>query len=255
MDAQSLLAEDGSGLGNLPRTSMKDAVADRLATLIASGALSVGDTLPAERDLATSMGVSRETIRGALLILSTRGILTVVQGARTTVASTDLGDLGLGAIPQANVAGYGLEDVHEARLVIEARVAALLTERATPALLARLSDLIEAQARTVNDPVSFLILDREFHAAAYRACGNAVLSDVAATLWSYLLDHRRRVVARPGAIAVSIDDHRAILAALRAGDPDAAVAAFGTHERRIYETTRRLMAERNPDIQTGGDTT
>ena len=57
-------------------------MAERFATLIASGALSVGDTLPSERELASAMGVSRETIRGALLILSTQGIVSVVQGAR-----------------------------------------------------------------------------------------------------------------------------------------------------------------------------
>lgn len=254
MDAHALLAEDGSGLGHLPRQSMKDAIAEKLATLIASGALSIGDALPAERELAAAMGVSRETIRGAFLILSTRGILSVVQGARTTVASDDVGDLGLAAMSHAQVTAYGLDDVHEARLLVEARVAVLAAEAIAPEGLERLETLIDAQEAAINDPVRYLILDREFHTIIYRSCGNAVLSDVATTLYSYLLDHRRRAVARPGAIARSIADHRDILAALRAQDGDALARAFGVHERRIYETTRQLLAETGRDIQHGGET-
>ncbi|WP_299967515.1 FCD domain-containing protein [uncultured Roseobacter sp.] len=241
MDAQTLLAEDGTGRAHVPRRSMKETIADKLATLIASGVLSVGDELPAERDLASVMGVSRETIRGALLILSTRGILTVVQGARTTVASIDVGEMALSGMLYRDVMTYGLDEVHEARLLIEARIARLAAAQIETSALDRLSDLIAAQEAAGADPVRFLISDREFHTVVYRACGNGVLSDVATTLYAYLLDHRRRVIARPGAIQTSISDHRAIHDALARRDADAVAAAFAVHERRIYETTRQIM--------------
>ena len=238
----AILSEARAGLANTARRSMKDVIAERLATMIGSGALAVGDPLPSERELAAAMGVSRETIRGALLILSTRGIIAVAQGARTTVASDDVGELGLRKVlPRDGMGQYGLSEVHESRLLVEERIARLVARRAKPAMLDRLARLIEAQERAVDDPVRYLILDREFHAVIYRACGNRVLSDLAVTLWAFLLDHRRRVVARAGAIERSIEDHRAILAALRDGDGAAAAAAFGVHERRIYETTRLLM--------------
>lgn len=255
MDAQTLLGEESAGLGPVARQSMKDRIAGKLAALIGSGALTVGDVLPAERDLAAGMGVSRETVRGALLILSTRGILSVVQGARTTVASADVGELGLTEMPPAGVAAYALDDVHEVRLLIEARVARLATERTSEAALNRLEALTAAQERAGDDPVRFLVSDREFHTSLYRACGNAVLADAATTLWSYQLDHRRRAVARPGAIATSIAEHRAILSALRARDAAAAEAAIGAHERRIYETTRALLAGTGDQDRQGGDTT
>ena len=239
---ETILSEARAGLDSASRCSMKDVIAGRLATMIGSGALSVGDPLPSERELASAMGVSRETVRGALLILSTRGIIAVAQGARTTVASDDVGELGLRKVlPRDGLGQYGLDDVHESRLLVEERVARLVVARAEPTLLDRLAVLIDAQERAADDPVRYLILDREFHAVIYRACGNRVLADLAVTLWAFLLDHRRRVVARTGAIERSIEDHRAILAALRDGNGDAAAAAFGVHERRIYETTRRLM--------------
>ena len=116
VDAQSLLTDDPAGIARIPRPSMKDAIAEKLASLIGSGVLAVGDALPAERELASAMGVSRETIRGALLILSTRGILSVVQGARTTVAQTTWARWPWPPCPAEArpVTSYGLDDVHEA---------------------------------------------------------------------------------------------------------------------------------------------
>lgn len=243
MDAKALLAGAVSGKACVPRRLMKNTIAERLAQLIASGALSVGDELPSERDLASAMRVSRETIRGALLILSTRGILSVVQGARTTVISADVGELALPEMPYRDVTAYSLEEVHEARLVVEASVARRAAQLIDAASLKRLRDLIASQEAAGEDPVSFLISDREFHTVIYRAGANRVLADVATTLYAYLLDHRRRVVSRPGAIKTSISDHRAIFDALARRDGDAVVAAFAVHERRIYETTRQIMSK------------
>jgi DNA-binding FadR family transcriptional regulator len=221
--------------------SVKDEVAERFATLIASGVLSVGDTLPSERDLAASMGVSRETVRGALLILSTKGIVSIVQGARTKVVSADVGNLGISALSNGRVTDYSLEDVHEGRLMVEARVSQLAAARIGEEALDALSALIKVQEKNTGDPVSFLIADRAFHTIVYQSCGNAVLSDLAATLYSYQLDDRRRAVGKTGAIAQSIADHREILAALVARDANALASAMGVHERRIYDSTRAVL--------------
>ncbi|EPX76817.1 FadR/GntR family transcriptional regulator [Litoreibacter arenae] len=242
MSDAAFLTAYNAPLEKVAHRSIKDEVAERFATLIASGVLNVGDSLPSERDLASTMGVSRETIRGALLILSQKGIVTVVQGARTKVASVDVGGLGMSALSNGRVTDYALDDVHEGRLMVEARLAVLAAERVDAATVTRLSELIQAQEAAIDDPVSFLIADRAFHIAIYQSCGNAVLSDLAATLYSYQLDHRRRAVSKPGAIEQSIADHRVILSALEAGDAEALAQALGVHERRIYDSTRALLA-------------
>jgi DNA-binding FadR family transcriptional regulator len=242
MNDATFLTAHGAPLEKVAHRSIKDEVAERFATLIASGVLNVGDSLPSERDLASTMGVSRETIRGALLILSTKGIVSVVQGARTKVSSVDVGGLGMSALSNGRVTDYSLEDVHEGRLMVEARLATLAAARVDAATLKRLKDLIKVQEAAGQDPIGFLIADRAFHTAVYQSCGNAVLSDFAATLYSYQLDHRRRAVSKTGAIAQSIADHRVILMALQAGDAQALVKALGLHERRIYDSTRALQA-------------
>lgn len=237
-----ILDISNTSLEKVAHRSVKDEVAERIATLIASGVLSVGDTLPSERDLAATMGVSRETVRGALLILSTKGIVSIVQGARTKVVSGNVGDLGMSALSNGRVTDYSLEDVHEGRLMVEARLSELAAARIDVKTLDALSALIKVQEEAADDPVNFLIADRAFHLAVYQSSGNALLADLAATLYSYQLDDRRRAVGKAGAIAQSIADHRSILAALVARDADALAKAMGVHERRIYDSTREVLA-------------
>lgn len=243
MDLRAILTDDHGALSGVPKRSMKDFVVQKIATFIATGILDVGDPLPSERELAAALSVSRETVRGAILILSTKGILSVTQGTRTVVASTEVGELAVQSARYRDISGYSLDDVHEARLLIEGQVARTAADRIEAATLETLAKSIEAQEAAIDDPVRFLICDREFHTTIYRAGGNAALADIAADLYSYLLDHRRRAVAQPSSIATSISDHRAILAGLEARDSDAAAKAFAIHETRIYTTTKQLLTK------------
>lgn len=239
-----VLAASSTGLGrSLPRQTMRHVIAGKIAALIASRVLQVGDEIPSERALAAALSVSRETVRGAIQSLAARGILDVTHGARTRVAKSDVGGLGLYFPARLDVSDYPLEDVHAARVLVERQVVAEATGRITDDVLATLDRSLAAQEACLDDPVQFLICDREFHAAIYRSCGNALLADLAVDLYTYLLDSRRRIVSRPGRIAASIADHRAILEALVAHNAEAAVAAFARHEMRIYRSTAALLAE------------
>ena len=131
--------------------------------------------------------------------------------------------------------------MHEARLLVELQLAAAAARAVTPRLVADLDHLLVAQNACGDDPVRFLLCDREFHMLIYHAGWNDVLFDMAMSLYNFLLDHRRRNVARAGAVQVSIEDHRAIRNAIAAGDADAARDAFATHTTRIYTTTRQFL--------------
>jgi len=230
-------------IGDVPRRSVRDLIAQKLAALISSGVIAPGDELPGERELATSLSVSRETMRGAIGILAAHGILKVSHGARTVVAETDITSL----VPRGPImplgGQYELGDVHEARLIVEQRIATRAATRITRKQLTSLETSIVAQEACGENAVRFLLSDREFHALLYRAGENEVLFDTAMALYNHLLDHRRRIVARPGSIAQSVADHRAIVAALASCDPDASVAAVIGHATRIFETTRQFLEE------------
>jgi DNA-binding FadR family transcriptional regulator len=222
------------------RGSVRENVADKLAGLIAGGILQVGDTLPSERDLASAFRVSRVTVRGGIQILATRGILGVSHGSRTRVLSAEVGP-----VPTVRrrklIDAYDVHQVHAARLLLEQHVAREAALHITPESVALLEELIRVQRTAPDDPVRFLISDREFHLLIYRSCGNAVLCDFVSDLYTYSMANRRRAIAEPGAILQSCNEHAEILEGLRAHDPAATTRAFGHHLERIYDTTIRIQ--------------
>lgn len=231
-------------LGDVRRRSIRDLIAEKIALLVSSGVLSLGDELPGERELAASLSVSRETVRGAIGILSAHGILRVTHGARTVVASTDTGAVAAhAAMPRIGIQ-TDLDSVYEARMLIERHLVRAAATHVTDGILARLRTSLHAQNDCQDDAVRFLLCDREFHGLVYFAGGNDVLAETAMGLYNHLLDYRRRIVAVSGAIDRSIGDHAAILDALANGDPDAAEDAMLAHTTRIHETTRAFLDAR-----------
>ncbi|MFK4822524.1 FadR/GntR family transcriptional regulator [Ochrobactrum quorumnocens] len=241
-----LLLDKSVGLGrNLERRTIRDVIADKISALIASGLLSVGDELPGERELATALSVSRQTVRGAIQILAARGILEVAQGARTRVATIDLAGLSIGITSRLNVDLYDVHAVHAARLLVEQKIVGDAAERISIDALELLHRSLDAQASCMDDPVRFLICDREFHVTIYRECGNPLLADIVTDLYTYMMEHRRRAMAQPGAVDGSFADHQVILSALEKRDRVAAMAAFAAHEERIYVSTKKSLAAEN----------
>ncbi len=240
----SALAEVSSLRDGVVKRGIREIVCDKLQTLIASGVLQVGDELPGERELQ-AFDVGRETVRGAIQILAGRGIVEVSHGSRTRIARNDVGPITIGIGMAEAIDSYDIESVHAARLVVERHVVAEAAVRIDEDALAHLDEDITAQKAAEDDPVRFLISDREFHVAIYRAAQNPLLCDVTIDLYGYMLEHRRRAVSQPGAIEKSIRDHTAIVAALRAHDASAVVAAFDHHINRIYRTTRVILDTEN----------
>jgi DNA-binding FadR family transcriptional regulator len=226
---------------SIQKQTTKEKIRDKILSLIASGILQVGDELPSERELASMLMVSRETVRGAMQLLAGAGIVQVSQGSRTRVAKADVRVQRIGITSPSSINGYSLEEVHSARVLVETAVVSAAAARLSEADLRRLEDSIEAQKLARNDPVRFLICDREFHLTIYYACGNRLLADFVVDLYTYMLEQRRVVMARPGAIKRSLEDHRLIVEALRTRDPGAAAAAFSKHILRIRDTSRSVL--------------
>lgn len=241
MSGDSILAQVPQLRSGLTRPTARELIADKLMALIATGVLAPGDELPGERELASALDVSRETVRGAVQLLAARGILEVSQGSRTRVRSVDLTRFPVTIAAPSAIDRYDLEAVHAARLHIELKIVGDAAERMDEETLARLQVSLAAQRKAASDPVRFLICDREFHVAIYRACGNRLLADFVTDLYTYMMEHRRRGMARPGAIAESYADHASILEGLKIRDRDGVVAGFERHLERIYVSTSEMI--------------
>ncbi len=223
------------------RRNVREGVADKIALLIVSGTLKVGDDLPSERHLASALQVSRESVRAGIAILKDQGLLKVVHGARTRVVSNALGPSNLPLREPRAFDRYGLDDIHQARLLVERPVVADAAGRMGSETFVFLRECIGVQRAALGDPVRFLISDREFHTAIYRSCANPALADFVVDLFGTMVGFRRQAVGELGAIEASIADHERILKALEGRDREAAVAAMERHLERIYRTTRTAM--------------
>ena len=227
--------------GSIVKRTVKEQISEKLASHIASGILQIGDELPGERELAAAFAVSRESVRSAIQHLASRGLVEVSQGARTRVVSVEGAARPPGLAAAGAINSYDLRSVHGARLLAERAVVAEAAERIDGATLARLEASLAAQKQCLEDPVRFLICDREFHFAIYRCAANPLLSDFVMGLYSYLMEQRRTAMSQPGAILRSYKDHNEIMAGLCARDRATVVAAFDRHLDRIYTTTQAIL--------------
>jgi DNA-binding FadR family transcriptional regulator len=237
----ALIAELPSFREAIVKRPITTVISDKIAALIASGILQVGDALPSERHLATALNVSRDAVRGGIQMLAARGILEISHGARTRVRSNETGPVAVGFATARAVNSYDIESVHAARLLVDRQVVADAARNIDDAGVKILESLLEAQIEALDDPVRFLISDREFHVALYQASGNPLLADISTDLYAYMMEYRREALTSPGAIATSYADHVAIVEAIRARDPEAAAEAFMTHTGRIYATTQPFI--------------
>lgn len=229
--------------GRVTKRTVKDQISDKLAYMIHSGLLRAGDELPSERTLASTLEVSRETVRAAIGVLHARKMVDVSQGSRTRVVGPGLLPMHESVSTLGNLKDRTFEEVAEARAAVELQVIWLAAQRISDNELTRLSELVKDQQTMYSDPVGFQISDREFHVALYKSCGNSLLVDVVSDFYDYALEYRRSALQRPGAIQHSVEDHRRIVEALRTRNPEVAVGAMRSHLEQVQTTTLKEMSK------------
>jgi DNA-binding FadR family transcriptional regulator len=208
-------------------------VAAAITEAIESGRYTPGGRLPGERDLAEEFDVSRPTIREAMIALEIRGLVEARHGSGLYVTNTAPAEV----IPLE--LDIGAFELTEARILFEGETAALAATVMTSEKLAELEAIVREMAASPRPDMRVEQADRRFHVEIAAATGNAAIRSVVDMLWdiryrSPLCVHMFAKAARSG-INPRIDEHGAILDALRAGDAHAARAAMHGHLRRVIE--------------------
>lgn len=229
-------------------------LARELLADLASGRYRIGDRLPAERELSATHNVSRPTVREAIIALEVQGLVEVRVGSGAYVVRLP----GSEEIPGFNISAFELT---EARLLIEGECAALAASEITDEEIDELEALVVDIARENNDPAGTEQADRSFHLALAKATRNTALIEIVERLWTLRstspeasLLHAK---ARSANIKPVVDEHTAILNALRERNPAAARAAmrvhlsavldsllFATEERAVEEARKAVRAKR-----------
>lgn len=211
------------------------AAVEQIEDLILKGVLQSGDRLPAERELAEQMTVSRPVLRDALKLLEERQLVEARRGGGTFVADL-IGPIFSEAVVQLiGRHPSAKSDYFEFRRGIEGQAAALAAERAAPSDLDRLDDIVDQMksAHDTGDLATETRLDVAFHHAVGEAAHNVVLLHTLRSCYRLLENgvfyNRGRLYHHPTARIELLAQHVAIATAIRTGNADAARTASEDH--------------------------
>lgn len=206
-------------------------IAEQLRSLISRGEFMPGSRLPSERELAKQLGVSRPTVREALIALEVEGWVEVRTGSGVYVLERSAAAASAGVTVPATE--WGPLELIRARRVIEGEIASLAATHASRRHVASIEAAITCMQQDAEQGTAPLAGDRAFHAAVAQACGNVVLLETVQTFWDArrgplferLGDHFETVPSWRMAIA----EHQAVFEAIRSRDPGAARSAMQQH--------------------------
>jgi GntR family transcriptional repressor for pyruvate dehydrogenase complex len=219
--------------GTVTREAVPQQIVSRLLDLIQQRHLEPGDRLPAERELAATMGVSRSSLREALRALTVLGVTEMRHGTGTYISSLEPELLVRHLSFVLSLSDQASDQLFEARKVVEPAMAALAAERIDDGTLDLLDACLTRAGAAIGDAEAFMEADLELHDAIRVAAGNAVLGRFMESIRALGLASRRRTGARRAVQEQTVKDHRAIVAALRAHDPEAASAAMHRHLENV----------------------
>lgn len=234
----------------LGRRDASGQIARQLRDAISRGIWQPGERLPTEQELADTFDVARATAREGLKLLSATGLVVSTRGGSggTYVAVPDAEEVAEQLSDSIQLwyraGNVSVQDVDEARRVLELQCVGLAAERRTDADLAAIARPVEASRDFEMDIAEWLDLDLEFHTAITRATKNKIL-ELAMTAVH---------LARPATNSVFVDrldratvteQHAAIYAAIADSDPEGARVAFLAHVAYLDKIRVAALAERD----------
>jgi GntR family transcriptional repressor for pyruvate dehydrogenase complex len=232
--------------GPIERRKVYELVANRLVDDIAARRLKPGDPIPAERQLAQTLAVGRSSIREALRMVESRGLIASAGNGTFVVA--DYGNPLNASLALLMEMGDGdLRQLFEVRKVLEVEMAGLAAERRSDEDVERMRRAIVAMDEGLGSAERYIAGDLEFHQAIVAATGNRI----ARSMMHAIRDVMRRALLSiyqiPGSPERSMEQHRQILDAVVAGRPDEARARMREHLLRVegeIESSGRLVARK-----------
>ncbi|NLV79382.1 MAG: FadR family transcriptional regulator [Rhodococcus sp.] len=216
-------------------------VLSHLEQMLVSGELSPGQRLPGERVLAADLGVGRSSVREALRVMEALGLLTSKTGSGPTsgamIVSRPTGGMAMLMRMQVAAQGFPVADIVQTRLVLETEVLHTLALHSPTPDLSNAEELLDAMDEPTLAATEFLLLDSQFHIALADAAGNQVIAAMMVglrdSIEGYVLAGAP-LTAWPTTCGRLRHEHRGLVEAVRAGDPDLARKRIVDHIRGYY---------------------
>jgi GntR family galactonate operon transcriptional repressor len=210
------------------------AVVASLVDDIVSGRLSAGDTLPTEAEIGDHFGVSRTVVRESVKLLQDKGLVLIHRGVGTVVRSSQswdmIDEIVLSALVHNDESLVILDELVTVRAALEREMAITAATVRTPEQLDAIRAALRAMERTADDPAAFAVADADFHDVVMSTSGNRLGRAIVTSIH----DKARTTGRYHGTTsaefaAMTLDEHRAVVAAIEAGDRDAAGSTIYDH--------------------------
>lgn len=223
-------------------------VAAELRQIIRRGGFAVGDKMPAERQLAEQLDVSRALLREALIMLEIQGLVEVRQGSGVYIVR--LPDDGAAKADESDIGPF---ELMQARQVLESSIAEVAALTVTKADIDALQRILQIQEQETRDGITDYSSDEQFHLRVAQATQNSVLAESVNRLWrlrraSPMWEQLHRHITNTTYWQHWLEDHRVILNALKRKDPVAARHAMWQHLENVRETLLALSDVDAPEF-------
>src|SRR5262245_6709243 len=203
-----------------------------------------GDRLPAERDLAAQIGVSRPTVRMGLHALAAMGCVESRHGSGAYIPDgpAAIGTQSLSLLAALHDLTH--QQMYDARRILEVGAAGLAAECATPDQVASLAEEVAGLFASLDEPQRFLVHDIDFHRQVAAASGNPIIAAVVEMVSALYYEQRRETATRASDrdLRDAADAHRRIYQAIRARDAEVARRTMNEH---LLQASAHQRAERD----------
>jgi GntR family transcriptional repressor for pyruvate dehydrogenase complex len=222
------------------RTSrLYEQIVQQIEDSVLNGSLKPGDQLPAERDLAQRLGVSRTAVREAVKTLHEKGLVEAYSGRGTFVtdgtsqAARQSFDLMVKVGQQE-----GSPHLVELRLILEPEIAALAAARVQEEDLAAMREAVALMDRSQKDPEAYIEADLDFHLALAEAAANPLILSLIDSIVGLLREQRIRIFDAAGGPQRGQFHHKRILEAVERRDPEMARGAMRAHLEQVRQDSQ-----------------
>lgn len=226
----------------IERRNTYELVAESLLALISEHHLKPGDTLPTERELMQHYGVGRSSVREALRMLESRGLISA--GGSGAFAVADFRNPLNDSLSLLLAVEEGsLRELFEVRRIVEGEAVALATERGEEAHLDRMRAATELMREGLANRDEYIEADVAFHLTIAEATQNRMILHLMHAIRDQLERALGSIYKIPGSPERSIEDHGLIIEAMEAGKPDEARERMREHLARVEEAVEAATAK------------
>jgi GntR family transcriptional repressor for pyruvate dehydrogenase complex len=229
------VAMEDAAVRPVRRTNLSAAIADRIAEQIALGKLQPGCRLQSERELSDLFGVGRSSVREAIKALESRGVVEGRQGEGRFVRAQDVSGMVRALTGPVSVSEREVEQLYEARGIVEPGMAALAAQRAGGREVASVRRLLDKHEERVECGRYGGADDTLFHMKLAAMADNPLLARLLEGILAVLHATREPALRSAPGLSISLAGHWEVVRAIESHDPDAARNAMTVHLGRARQ--------------------